>query len=163
MVYSILEMSRRLNGYHNMILTNVALHNVSDKVIHFTPVTANFGETSIMKDEGTESMTTQRLADIFTEERIFFLKIDAEHSEEFVIGGFLNYFEHRMIAHFAMEVWSNQVPLVMMFYKHGYSCQFFDPNIEAGSDVLDKKLWTMEEAKGNVSARQGDIYCTWLI
>lgn len=45
MVYSILEMSRRLNGYHNMILTNVALSNVSDMVVRFTPVTSNFGET----------------------------------------------------------------------------------------------------------------------
>ena len=156
-------MSRRLNGYHNLILSNVVLHNVSDSVVKFTPVTSNFGETSIMKEGGTVSMTTQRLSDLFTEERIFFLKIDAEHSEDLVIAGFLNYFEHRLIAHFAMEVWTNQVPLVMMFYSHGYRCQFFDPNKPDGSNVLDKKLWSMEEAKGNVSAHQGDIYCTWLV
>lgn len=136
-----------------------------------------------MKEGGTESMKTQKLSDLFTEERIFFLKIDAEHSEgkaiwikiqrshktltcflvpELVIGGFLNYFENRLIQHFVMEVWTNQVGLVVMFYQCGYKCTFFDPNSPDGSNALDKTLWSAEEARGNITAHQGDIYCTWL-
>lgn len=76
-VFTILELSRRVNSYHRMHLFHAALWNESGVGVTFTPELGNFGGTSLIhQGQGQITMTTERADKYFTHTGpVFFMKI----------------------------------------------------------------------------------------
>jgi hypothetical protein len=119
--------------------------------VSFTPVIDNYGGTQLIDgNSGTHTMKTRRIDSLFDGNEIFFMKVDVENSEEWVLKGMNKLLERQKVHHFVMEVRSNQAPLTRWFYSMGYSCGLYN-----------KKLWTEKEAYSAVEKTTlGDIYCT---
>ena len=153
MVYTLLEMSRRVNNYHSMKLFHVALWNETGKEVTFTPEIGNFGGTSVIHPgEGTYKMTTKRLAELLPpNHKFFFMKIDVENAEAYVLQGISELLEAGAIKHLVMETRNNQADIIDWFYSLGYSCGNYDRN-----------MWTKEQAVQKVAHMTNeymDIYC----
>jgi FkbM family methyltransferase len=159
MIYTMLEMSKSINGYHHMKVFNAALWNESNIEISFTPNRGNFGSTSLISNSGTKGavvMRTQRFDELFRHQNIFFLKIDAENSEEFILRGMDKILQQRKVRHIFMEFRANQAHVIDWFYDMGYKCANF-PNYKSS------QLWkTKLDAVAFVSSLKmhSDIYCT---
>ena len=153
MVYTLLETSRRVNNYHSMKLFHAALWNETGKEITFTPVIGNFGGTSVIHPgEGTYKMTTKRLAELLPSKReFFFMKIDVENAEAYVLQGISELLEAGAIKHLVMETRNNQGDIISWFYSLGYSCGNYD-----------RRLWSKAQAVDTVArmtTEYMDIYC----
>ena len=154
-IYTLLETSRRVNNYHSMKLFHAALWNETGKEITFTPVIGNFGGTSIIHPgEGTSKMTTTRLIELLPRRDFFFLKIDVENAEAYVLQGISELLETGAVKNLVMETRKNQADIVDWFYSLGYICGNYD-----------RKFWTRVIAGQTVSQMSGeymDIYCKFV-
>ena len=152
-IFTLLELSRRVNGYHRMRLFHSALWNVTGHKVSFTPAIGNFGGTSVMVQTGEVTMMTRRLEELVpAEAEIFFMKVDVENAEEYVLSGFSDAMKSGRVKHMVMETRGNQANLVGWFYDIGFTCGLYDRN-----------FWTREAAVQRISAVTGDgyvdIYC----
>ena len=154
-VHTLLELSRRVNEFHRMRLFHAALWNESGVEVTFTPQEKNLGGTTLIRESrGTVTMKTRRLDEIFTGHEVFFMKIDVENSEEWVLKGMDRLLSERRVRHFVMEHRRNQAHLMDWFYSMGYTCGTFDA---IGDDAA---LLTLDGARQQVlSLDIGDIYC----
>ena len=153
MVYTLLETSRRVNNDHSMKLFHAALWNETGKEISFTPTIGNLGGTSVIHPgEGTHKMVTKRLAELLPPKReFFFMKIDVENAEAYVLQGISELLEAGAIKHLVMETRNNQGDIIDWFYSLGYTCGNYD-----------RRLWTRAQAVemvGRMTAEYMDIYC----
>jgi len=158
---TLLELSRKVNGFYRMKVFNAALWNETGKEVTFTPVEGNFGGTSLVSGAagGTHKMLTRRLDEIFRGYDVFFMKIDVENAEEYVLKGMHRLLERRRVKHFLMEHRPNQVHLVDWFYDMGYRCSL--PESAGTSAEANENMWTLDAARRRVlDAGLGDIYCT---
>jgi hypothetical protein len=80
--------------------------NVADIVLQsYEPEDGNFGGTSLINNPGSKTAVTQRFDAILPElEEVFFMKIDAEKSEEMIFDGMGRLFTSCNIKNFVMEV-----------------------------------------------------------
>ena len=153
-IYGLLELSRRLNGFHNMVLHHAALWNETGSAVSFTPARGNFGGTTLLSGgaAGTHEMKTKRIDELFTHKEVFFMKIDVENNEDRVLHGMESLLATRSVKHFVMETRPNQDYMVDWFYGMGYAC-----------GTYDRQLLDIEGAKRLVQHKDlGDIYCTVL-
>ena len=156
MVYTLLEMSRRVNNYHSMKLFHAALWNETGKEISFTPAIGNFGGTSVIHPgEGTTKMSSRRLGELLpSKQDFFFMKIDVENAEAYVLQGISELLESGAIKHLVMETRKNQAEIIVWFYSMGYSCGNYD-----------RKFWPQAQAVETISlmsTEYTDIYCKFV-
>lgn len=107
-VYGLLQLSRMSNGFHkNMKVFNTALWNETGKTVSFAPNIGNFGGTSLLAaaDESRKiTILTTQVSQYITEStKIFFLKIDVENVEEYVLMGMREALILGRVRHLVME------------------------------------------------------------
>ena len=147
-IFTLLELSRRVNGYYRMRLFHTALWNTTGHEVKFTPAVGNFGGTSVMVATGEVTMMTRRLDEFVPSNAdVFFMKVDVENAEEYVLSGFSDAMKSGRVKHMVMETRGNQANLVGWFYDIGFVCGLYDRN-----------FWTREAAVQRVSAVTGDAY-----
>ena len=153
----LLELSRRVNNFNRMTLFHAALWNETGKEISFTPVRGNFGGTGARSDSaGAIKMHTNRLDDFFLlGSEVFFMKIDVEGAEEYVLQGFSNFLAQGRVKHLVMETRRNQAFIVAWFYDLGFKCGLYDRTL------FDKAAFVSDVAKIGVET-YNDIYCRWI-
>jgi len=155
-IFTLLELSRRLNGYHRMTLFHTALWNETGREVKFTPVVGNFGGTSVMNNAGEVTMRTKRLDEFVPRSvDVFFLKIDVENAEEFVLSGFADAMTAGRVKHMVMETRSNQASLVGWFYDIGFSCGYYDRQLVPKTEFVTR---IAQLSGGNYA----DIYCRFV-
>ena len=137
-LFFLLQLSKQLNGYRHVHLHHAALWSESGKEVSFTPMTGNFGGTSLVGvTNGQERMLTTRLDEIFPFKEVFFMKIDAESSEAWVIKGFEDVFRNRGVHFFVMEIRPTQMALVDWFYECGYVCGRYDRKLLSKDEMAN--------------------------
>ena len=135
-LFFVLQLSKQLNGYRHLHLHHAALWSESGKEVSFTPFTGNFGGTSLVGvTNGQEKMLTTRLDEILPFKEVFFMKIDAESSEKWVIKGFEDVFRNRGVHFFVMETRRSQGALVDWFYECGYVCGRYDQRFHSKAEM----------------------------
>ena len=154
-VFFLLSLSKQLNGYRHLHLHHAALWSESGKEVSFTPFSGNFGATSLVGvSNGQETMLTTRLDEILPFKEVFFMKIDAERSEAWVIKGFEDVFRNRGVHFFVMETRKSQRALVDWFYECGYVCGRYDQKILSKAEMA-----AIINHLGDRSGDYIDIFC----
>ena len=131
-IFTLVELSRRVNGYHRMAMFHTALWIGFRSIetgyeVKFTPSVGNFGGTTVMNNVGEVSMRTSRLEEYVPQSaQIFFMKVDVENAEEYVLSGFADTLASGRVKHMVMETRSNRASLVGWFYDIGFSCGLYD-------------------------------------
>lgn len=138
-VFQCLDMSRRLNDYtHHWRTYHAALWEVDGKEVDFQPALGNFGSTSLIANFSAPreknfrpelaphiKMTTQRLDSILPAAMdVFFLKLDVENSELYVLKGYSSALAAKKVKHLVVELRDNQQDVVDYIYDHGYNCSW---------------------------------------
>jgi FkbM family methyltransferase len=130
LVYTLLEMSIRISGYRDRVrIFNVPLWNTT-KEITYTTMKGNYGGAYVRRDaaEGEVKATTRRLDSIVTDEHIFFMKIDTENVEEYVLSGFNSVVNAKRVKHIAIgDSGIFHMPIYTWLYSLGYSCRNYGP------------------------------------
>jgi len=152
-LYSLLQLSRRMNGYKSLIIHHAALWNETGAPVSFTPEVGNFGGTSLQSGgkERTNEMRTTRIDELLPEGEVFFMKIDVENNEERVLHGMESLLLSQSVRHFVMETRSNQQHMIGWFYRMGYTC-----GIKYDRTLLGEEAMRQHVAESGLS----DIYCT---
>ena len=156
-VHMLLELSRRVNNYNRMQLFHTALWNESGHTISFTPLRGNLGGTAAHEDgAGTHKMTTTRIDDFFHGSEIFFLKIDVENAEEYVLQGLNHHLTTGRVKHLVMETRKNQAFIVEWFYDIGFKCGLYDRNLDEKDSFVQRvaNQWNLDAYM--------DIYCKYV-
>lgn len=153
MVYTLLELSRRVNNYAHMHTFHCALWNESGVEISFTPVIGNFGGTSMLHSGvGSVRMTSVRLDSLFTHSEVFFLKIDVENAEAMVLRGIDTLLSSGGVKHLVMETRSNQVDVILWLYDLGFECGSYS-----------RRMWSRQDAQRKIASigpsGYDDVYC----
>lgn len=125
-LFALVEMSLRINGYRNHVnIFNTAVWEESGLEFSFTPVFMNYGATSVQeKNTGEFKVMSRRIDELFTEEKIFFMKIDIEGSEPQALKGMDDYINNKKVKHIVMEV--RYPEILEKLYNIGYICRIFD-------------------------------------
>ena len=107
-IFTLLELSKRVNGYKHMHVIHAALWDKAGESISFTPLEGNFGGTEVkagtQAQGGSIKMLTHRVDDLIKAKEIFFAKIDAENVEMKVVLGMESYFDRKAIHHIVSAV-----------------------------------------------------------
>jgi FkbM family methyltransferase len=154
-IYTLLEMSVRVSGYrHHVKIFNFPMWNTTNTLVDFTPMEGNFGGTAAaLNGTGAHKAKTQRFDQVFNGTDIFFMKIDVENAEAYVLSGAGAYLAERRIHHLVLELRSNQCDVMDMVYDAGYRCSLFN-----------LVWWTRTDAKSHLGKLGGnaysDVYCS---
>ena len=152
-MFTLVELSRRVNGYHRMTLFHTALWNETGHEVKFTPAVGNFGGTTLMNNAGEVSMRTSRLDEFVPQSaEVFFMKVDVENAEEYVLSGFADTLASGRVKHVVMETRSNQAALVGWFYDIGFSCGLYDRKLVPKTDFIGR-------IASLANGAYADIYC----
>ena len=155
-IFTLVELSRRVNGYHRMTIFHTALWNETGHEVKFTPSVGNFGGTTVMNNVGEVSMRTSRLEEYVPQSaQIFFMKVDVENAEEYVLSGFADTLASGRVKHMVMETRSNQASLVGWFYDIGFSCGLYDRKPVPKTEFI-------ERITALANGAYTDIYCKFV-
>ena len=135
-LHTLVDMSLRINGYRGHVsLFNTAVWDENDIELSYTPYPTNYGATVARQDSsGQFKIMSKRIDELFTEEKIFFMKIDIEGMETHALEGMDKYISNRKVKHIAIEIihpnYSNNSKLILdNLYNIGYICRIYDePN-----------------------------------
>jgi FkbM family methyltransferase len=154
-VFTLTELSRRVNNYYRMKLHHAALWDVDGKDVSYTTVEGNVGGTNARQDgSGVFKMKTKRLDSMVPQNaNIFFMKIDVEGAEENVLRGFHSFMTSGQVRHVVMETRKTQAHIVEWLYDVGYACGSYDM-VAVAKDVFVHTVATMR-------SDYMDIYCAW--
>jgi len=149
LVQTMLELSRRANGFGNMHTVQAALWNESGLATSFTSTPQNPGGTglSIGTREATHARTVRFDEAYFGSKDITLLKIDVEESEEYVLDGMGEFMKAR---HIVMETRANQWPLIARLQRDGYACGHLDRVPMSNEAILNAV---------RAFTREYDLYC----
>lgn len=161
-LFVLLEMSVRASGYSSHVkIHNAPLWETDGEVMGFTPVSGNFGGTHLLAD-GATKVTTRRFDSLFTEQDIYFLKLDMEGAEKHSVGPgkpMDKWFRERRVRHLFQETRREDLPIFEYYYDHGIHCK--DGRT---TNYGDNVFFSREEALANVAGLVGDgfadYYCT---
>lgn len=120
---TLLELSKRVNGYKRMRVHNAALWNASGVPITFTPLDGNLGGTAARTDgSGAKSIISSTLSDHFYHGKVFLLKLDCERAEQYVLAGFAKHLASGHVRHLLMEASQHQRHIYEWLYSIGFRC-----------------------------------------
>jgi FkbM family methyltransferase len=130
-VYTVLEMSLRMSGYRDHArVYNIPLWN-STREMYYTTMRQNFGGAYLRRDPapGEVKVNTSRLDTVVTDPRIFFIKLDTEGVEEYVLNGFDSKVNQKLVKHIAIgDSGQPHFAIYEWLYRVGYVCRNFGPD-----------------------------------
>ena len=106
---------------------------------------------SLGPSSGKLRATTVRLDSIVPQQQIFFLKIDVESREEYVLGGIMPFVERKLVKHIAIgDSGPFHILIYVNLYRLGYVCRNYGP--QDSSNVV-------KGTECDIPSRH--INCTW--
>ena len=156
-LYTLVELSKRVNGFTKLHVHNAALWHETGVEISFTPMEGNLGGTALQTDakSGALKMKTTRLVDHFFHGPVFFLKLDCEGAEQHVLAGFAEPLANGTVKHLFMETRSNQAHIINYFYDIGFMCSPRD----CDRNLVDKQTFAEHIRSPLFSA---NVYCKFV-
>lgn len=84
------------------------------------------------------TVLTHRIDELFHGPGVFFMKIDVEGSEEFVLKGMGKLLTAKLVKHFVMEYDDRDFRMIRWLYEIGYVCGSYDRVMFEGPDFIPK-------------------------
>jgi len=152
---TLVELSRRVNGFMKLHVHNQALWHVAGESLSFTPLEGNLGGTALKRDgSGSVTMNTSRLGDHF-KGAVFFMKLDCEGAEQHVLAGYAEQLASGAVRHLFMETRANQAHVIAWLYDIGFQCSPRD---------CDRELVSKAEFAQHISNPRysANVYCKYV-